>query len=46
VLDSANAVRRGLLAEVTNDWRAADVELLVELLVRLRAGFDRLESQP
>jgi DNA-binding MarR family transcriptional regulator len=46
VLASANAVRRGLLADVTADWAPADVEVLVDLLVRLRVGFDRLEAEP
>jgi DNA-binding MarR family transcriptional regulator len=46
VLDSANTVRRGMLAEVTKEWTSADVEQLVDLLMRLRAGFDRLEAEP
>jgi DNA-binding MarR family transcriptional regulator len=46
VLDSASTVRRRLLADVTSGWSSEDVEQLVDLLSRLRAGFDRLEDEP
>lgn len=42
VLDAATRQRRAVLAEVTADWDAVDLDRLVELLAALLEGFDRV----
>lgn len=44
LLDQVTTRRRELLAEVTGDWAATDVDRLVDLLAQLQASFDRLEG--
>jgi DNA-binding MarR family transcriptional regulator len=44
LLDQVTAARRRILAEVTADWDAADLDRLSDLLVALRRDFDHLES--